>query len=204
MLASDGANPEFVGAHNPDRALAVNFYVRAIRDEFESSKQNRPIFRDVTYVKITTPGIPILNEVDTPMREEHKRRFPQQWAYFSSSQADASAIGTPVSEWSFLGKAQAEELKAMKFFTVEMIANSSDQQIMSIGMMGGMAPIALRQRAREYLANASGAAREQHLASELAKRDERIAAMEKQIGLMASDAKPIEDKTLHVSKKVPA
>ena len=69
MLASDDANPQFVGAHNPDQVLHVEFYNKAVEVPYESSKAGRPVFKDMVYIRITTPGIPILNTIDRAMRE---------------------------------------------------------------------------------------------------------------------------------------
>jgi len=59
--------------------------------------------------------------------------------------------GTPLSQWPLITTAQAEELKAIKFFTVEQIASASDAQLQRLGMMAGMSPHAFRDRAVNYL-----------------------------------------------------
>jgi hypothetical protein len=46
---------------------------------------------------------------------------------------------------------QAEELKALKFFTVENIAAASDAQLQKLGMTAGMSPHAFRDRAVNFL-----------------------------------------------------
>ena len=181
MLASDGNNPQFVGAHNPDQVLHVEFYNKAVEIPFESSKAGRPVFKDMVYIRITTPGIPIMNTIDRAIREADKIRFPKHWDYFERTQGQSGIVGTPVEQWPFLSKAQAEEMKGAKFYTVEMIANASDQQIGSIGMLGGMAPLAMRERARAYLNAAAGNADKEHTASELAKAKQEIEDMKKQM-----------------------
>jgi hypothetical protein len=190
MLASDANNPNFAGATNPDAALSVRFYSRPVQNMAETSLQNRPIYQDIDYIEIFTPGNQ-LNIIDTPVREEHKRRFPIQWAaYQNLHHGDQREIGTPISQWSYLSAAQAEELKAIKFFTVENVANASDAQIQSIGMIGGMAPAMLRERAKAFLSAAQGTAVIQHDAEEKAQLKEQLAALQRQVAAMAKPEVP--------------
>lgn len=166
MLASDAANPQFVGATNPDAALNVTFYQKPIQSPHKTQLEGRPIFEDVTYIRIITPGSQ-LNIIERPIYESDKMRFPFQWAQYEQAHGDAKVSGTPVSAWPFLTPSQAEELKALKFLTVEMIANASDQQITSMGMAGGMDPYQLRARAQAYLNAAHNTAEPQKLAADL-------------------------------------
>jgi len=188
MLASDANNPNFVGAYNPDAAIVVKFYSRAVHQPFESQKQGRPIYLDVDYIQIFTPGNQ-LNIVDTPARWEHKQRFAQQWAAYQAGKGDGSEMGTPVNQWPLLSSAQAEELRGVKFFTVEQIANASDGQLQSIGMVGGMNPHVLRERAKAFLNAAAGNAPVEAQAQENAELKSRLAAMEAQMqAMLASGA----------------
>lgn len=168
MLASDVANTQFVGAYNPDSVLHVEFYNNAVPMPAESEKQGRPIFQDVIYIRIHTPGNQ-LSVIDRPMYPQDKSRFPLHWAQFQNTQGSGEQVaGTPVSQWAALSKAQAEGLRAMKFMTVESIANASDQQIMALGSTGagGMAPFALREQAKAFLSSATDTALPQRLAAE--------------------------------------
>ncbi len=201
MLASDVNNPQFVGAHDPDMAHSVKFYIKPIEQPFKSSLAGRPIFEDVTYIQIFTPGN-VLNIVDTPMREEHKQRFPRQWMAFQSAQSgDQREIGTPLSSWSFLSPSQVEEFRALKFFTVENLANAADQQIGNLGMMAGMNPLVLRDRAKAFLQAAAGTAVAEHAASENAKLKEQMAAMQAQIQSLMGGGIPQPVKADPVEKK---
>lgn len=151
MLASDLNNPEFAGAINPDSRLAVQFYKRPIENEFRSQLENRPIFEEMDFVKIYVPG-DSTTVIDTAVREEHKKRFPLQWAHYQNTHgSDTKEIGTPLAQWPQLNKAQVEELRALKFFTVESVAGASDQNIVKIGMLAGMSPHAFREKAQRFL-----------------------------------------------------
>lgn len=178
MLASDDNNPNFHGARNPDSALHVRFYSRPIQNNFRTQQEGTPIFDDVDYVTIHTPGNQ-LNIVDTPAREDHKRRFPLQWAHYQNTHGkDSKITGTPINQWPLLTAGQAETLKGLGFMTVQQLAFASDEQIGKAGMHGGMAPMALRDRAKRFLEAAAGDAALNRQAEELKKRDDRIAELE--------------------------
>lgn len=202
MLASDDANTQFMGAKDPDSALIVEFYTKPVQNMFTSSQEGRAIFDDVIYVKINVPGVKDMLW-DMPARSDHKERFPKQWAhYMNRTQGDAREIGTPLSEWPVLTRSQAEEFRGLKFFTVESLANASDQNIGHIGMMGGIAPYVLREKARAFLKAALDAALPQHQAEELAKRDAEILALKEEMKRVAALVQ--SPKTEHVAIAVPA
>jgi hypothetical protein len=151
LLASDDNNPDFVGVKDPDGALTVRFFTQPIKNEFKSTVEQRPIFEDVDMISIIVPGS-IQNDVVAAVREEHKMRFPRQWAHFQNKTAgDAREIGTPLSQWPRLTLAQVEELRALKFFTVESVAHASDQRIATIGMLAGISHFAFREAAQRFL-----------------------------------------------------
>lgn len=187
MLASDVANPEFVGARpDPDAALIAEFYIRPVQNIFQSSKQGRPIFEDIIYIKINVPGLKEM-QVDTPARTDHQARFPRQYQHFiNKTQGDAKEVGTPLTEWPVMTRSAAEEFRALKFYTVESIANASDSAITNLGMIGGMSPYTLRDKARAFLQAAINTALPQHQASELAKRDAEIAMLKEQMADIVS------------------
>lgn len=187
MLATDDNNPQFVGAKNPDDALIVKFYINPVQNNFESSKQGRPIFEDVIYVHIAVPGDKN-NDWHMVARSDHKARFPRQWQHFENrTKGDAREIGTQVSEWPVLTRSQAEEFRAMKFFTVESIAGASDQNINALGMVGGMSPYILRDKARAFLAAATNTALPQHQAEELATAKAEIELLKEQMARLVAE-----------------
>jgi hypothetical protein len=168
---------------NADSRLQVRFYKRPVHQEHESLVAGRPIYKEFDFVQICVAGDG-LTEIDTYALESHKKRFPIQWAHYMNRQGadDQEVVGTPVSEWPLVSKSQAEELRAMKFHTVESIASASDQQLQRMGMAAGMSPFAFRDKAKAFLNLATNAAetdkREQEinaLKEELAKKDAETA-----------------------------
>jgi hypothetical protein len=171
--------------NNADSRLQVRFYKRPVQQEQESLEAGRPIFKEFDFVHICVAG-DTLTEIDTYALPSHKARFPIQWANYMNRVGanEPDIVGTPVSEWPIVSKSQAEELRALKFHTVEAIANASDLQLQRLGMAAGMSPYAFRDKAKAFLNLATNAAetdkREQEinaLKEELAKKDAETAKM---------------------------
>ena len=141
-----------------DARLAVTFYKRSVKQEDESLAAGRPIFKEFDFVRICVPG-DNLTEIDTYAQESHKARFPRQWAHYQNQIAgQEQIIGTPIEQWPLVSRSQADELKGIKFYTVESIAHCSDQQLQRIGMIAGMSPHAFREKAKAFLNLASESA----------------------------------------------
>lgn len=134
-----------------DARLAVTFYKKSMKQEDESIAAGRPIFKEFDFVRICVPG-DNLTEIDTYANDGHKARFPRQWAHYQNQvSSHEQIIGTPIEEWTIVSRSQADELKGIKFHTVESVANASDQQLQRIGMIAGMSPFAFREKAKSFL-----------------------------------------------------
>ena len=134
-----------------DSRLAVTFYKRSMKQDDASMEAGRPIFKEFDFIRICVPG-DSLTEIDTYANESHKQRFPRQWAHYQNQVGtQETIIGTPVEEWTIISRSQAEELKGIKFATVESIANASDLHLQRIGMIAGMNPYTFRDKAKAFL-----------------------------------------------------
>ena len=154
---------------NADSRLAVVFYKKSIKQEDESAIAGRPIFKEFDFVRINIPG-DNLNEIDTYANNSHKARFPRQWAYYQNQvSSQDQVVGTPIEEWTLISRSQAEELKGIKFRTVEDVANCSDQQLQRIGMIAGMSPHSFREKAKSFI----------NLADKVGEVNQREAELEK-------------------------
>ena len=188
---------------NADSRLAVRFESKPRHNEFRSQQEGRPIYEDVDYITIYVPGDSTLTVV-AEVREDHKARFPLQWAHYQNRHSDDPRhIGTPVSQWPLVTPAMAEELRAMKFFTVESVAMASDAQLGTMGMKAGMNPLVFRTRAQNFLKVAADESVLHKQDAEIAKlreenssikaeTDAKLAAMQEQMAqiLAAVGAKP--------------
>ena len=178
-----------------DAKLAVTFYKRSMEQKDESIAAGRPIFKEFDFVRIMIPG-DNLTEIDTYAQESHKSRFPRQWAHYQNQVGShQDIVGTPLEQWPQVTRSQAEELRGLKFHTVESIADCSDQQLQRIGMVAGMSPHNFRQKAKAFLNLATDSAevaqREQELQALReendkikAETDAKLAAMQEQMSAL--------------------
>ena len=175
-----------------DARLAVTFYKHSVKQDDESLAAGRPIFKEFDFVRICVPG-DNLTEIDTYAQESHKARFPRQWAHYQNQTAGhEQLIGTPIEEWTLISRSQAEELKGIKFRTVEDVANCSDLQLQRIGMIAGMSPHGFRDKAKQFLNLATETAEVAQKEAEMqalkeenakikAETDAKLAAMQEQM-----------------------
>ena len=160
-----------------DSRLAVTFYKRSVKQEDESIAAGRPIFKEFDFVRISVPGDQ-LTEIDTYANDSHKARFPRQWMHYQNQVGNQEqVIGTPIEEWTIISRSQADELKGIKFYTVESVANASDQQIQRIGMIAGMNPYTFRDKAKAFLNLADQVGETNQREEELAKLRQENAAI---------------------------
>ncbi len=202
-LETDMGNQNFAGARNPDDLLWVQFSVKPIQNNFKTQSEGRPIFEDQIWVEIRVPGNQLLT-IERPMDPSDKFRFPRQWTYFQTTHgAEGQNVGTPLTQWPMLRPSQVEELRALKFYTVEQVAFASDQQIGTTGMIAGMAPFSFRERAKLYLESAKDTALAVKQEEEIKRRDAQIAKMQEDLAALKAllPAQPAPRDTLHVSKK---
>jgi hypothetical protein len=153
-----------------DSRLAVQFYKKSMKQEDASNEAGRPIFKEFDFVRIMIPG-DNLTEIDTYAQESHKQRFPRQWAHYQNQvSSHEDIIGTPLEQWPQITRSQADELRGLKFHTVEAIADCSDQQLQRIGMVAGMSPHNFRLKAKAFLNLANDSA-------EVAQRESELQAL---------------------------
>ena len=178
-----------------DARLAVQFYKKSVKQDIASDEAGRPIFKEFDFVRIMIPG-DNLTEIDTYAQESHKQRFPRQWAHYQNQVANhEDIIGTPLEQWPQVTRSQADELRGLKFHTVESIADCSDQQLQRIGMVAGMSPYNFRLKAKAFLNLATDSAEVAQREAEMqalrqendkikAETDAKLAAMQEQMSAL--------------------
>ena len=150
-----------------DSRLAVQFYKKSVKQDIASDEAGRPIFKEFDFIRIMIPG-DNLTEIDTYAQDSHKQRFPRQWAHYQNQVANhQDIIGTPLDQWPQVTRSQADELRGLKFHTVESIADCSDQQLQRIGMVAGMSPHNFRLKAKAFLNLANDSAEVAHREAEM-------------------------------------
>jgi hypothetical protein len=119
-----------IGHFNPNNPYAgdeknpIQFYINADQDFSETEKQGRPIYRDTEYIRIYNSKD---NIIERPVRDSDKVRWPRQYAAWKNTGAsEPGQAGTPLAHWPILSRAQVEEFKYFKIFTVDQLAELPD------------------------------------------------------------------------------
>lgn len=158
---------------NPEdyAGLLVRFCLHPHQNMKKSEEEGRPIFEEIEYVDIRTPGDRGSHQF-RPVSEIDKQRWPKHYEAFKARSTEP-VEGTPLEHWPVLSRAQVEELKFFNIYTVEQLANLAD-----VHAQNYMGMNTLKTRAQAFLAQTEGAAEAEKLANELKARDDRIADLE--------------------------
>lgn len=186
----DLAQPRVNGTqvtYGDDKGLLVEFVDDAVYQPYESEREGRAIYKNVPFLQIIYPGDKT-KKTYRPATEADKMRFKAQWDFFKDGSL-AGEQGTPITQWNYLSKSQAMELKHMGFWTVELVANASDQAIGSF--MGGML---LRKQAQAFLAETKGDSKITSLVAENEKLKEDMKVMTDTIAAMQSQIASLQEK----------
>ena len=198
MLASDLDNPAFQGASHPDSLLHVEFMWRQPVDKWKTEHTGKEVLLPrLPYIRIMNPGDKT-SVHETPVRDDHKRRFPRQWMAWQMKEgliegANADIPGWKIEEWPAISDTQKRELQHLRFNTVEQLAGASDAQLQRIGIGG----IGLREQARA----AVKAKNKSEYEAELKAKDKEMAEMRERLAKLEAMLPGSKPDTLHVPKK---
>lgn len=116
---------------NQENNALVEFYVTAVQNNFKTAEEQRPVYDDVVFIRIQTPG-DTRTRIERKATDQDKRRFPKSWAAFET-QTELVEGGTPLSEWTGISASQVRELAHVHVRTVEQLASLSDSSIQRMG-----------------------------------------------------------------------
>lgn len=171
-----------------DDRLPVVFYMGAMRQDALSEQEGRPIFRDEEFIKIYINKDEILVH---PVSDVDRQRWPRQYAAWKATGANEPGMtGTPLANFPLVSRAQVEELRYFKIFTVEQLAEIPDttaQQIPGVTK--------LKQQAAAHVMIAREQAPLQKLNEELQSRDAKIEALEAQVAELLARMPPPPQET---------
>ena len=131
----------------PKSPAIPQFFTEAVKLEWKSQQEGRPIFEDREFVRILIPGDRRSMAVE-PVRDEHKGRWPKEYEAFKAG-LETPLEGTPLGEWpvSLMSPARVRELAYFNIRTVEQLSAVNDAQLQNLGMGARE----LRERARTWL-----------------------------------------------------
>ena len=171
---SDISHFDVSNPYRGDEKLPVAFYMGAIPDDAETEKQGHPIFKDVECVKIYNSKD---NIIDRPVRDTDKQRWPGAYAAWKQTgQSEPGASGMRLEFWPQMTRAQVEEYRFFKVFTVEQLAELPDSTTQKI-----MGSVKLKQLAKLYIEAARGEAPFARMQVEMEKRDGQIAELTSEV-----------------------
>lgn len=176
---------------------ALRFFEEAIKNNFQSEAHGRPLFDNMVYVEVMTPGsnesiprfevertyCPEAGKGKGPYgrmveRTQYYERYKQAFEQYRAEEDGIGVEGTPLDQWSLLDKGTAASFKALGIFSVEMLANVADGNLGNLGT-GGMT---LREQARQHLQSrqfgiptAQLAAEKSHLEAEVTRLTRELA-----------------------------
>lgn len=127
-----------------DKSLLVKFFIKPVQDHEATSREGRPIFKDVEYVDIRIPGKKS-GGVARPARVTDLERFPEHYRRFKNRQ-EMPQDGTPLAEWPPISRSMVEQLAYLNIKTVEQLAELNDNHCSQI--MGGHT---FKQKAKDFL-----------------------------------------------------
>lgn len=136
--AFQGNNVVAMTTTGDDRRLHVEFFVKQVYLEAQSQIEGRPLYKSVNMVLIEAPGAKsnIIKEVQMEDRADcpsHPHRFPGQWQAFMNQQAQIPD-GTPLEMCKFIAPHRVLELKGMRVYTAEQLADMPDSTLQNLGM----------------------------------------------------------------------
>ena len=169
-----------------DERIAVQFYMGAVQNDSKTTEAGRPIFDDMECIKIFNSKD---NIIDRPLRDSDKQRWPRQYAAWKQGDQEAGLSGTRLEQWGMLTRAQAEEFKYFKIFTVEQLADAPDSaahNFMGFQKYKGLA--------KAYIEMAKGQAPILKLQKELEQANGTIASQKDQLDKLAERLSVLEKK----------
>lgn len=165
----------------------VRFSMVARKNEKKSTEAGRPIFDDLEYVEIMTPGDK-QNIIHRPIRAADIEEFGEQYRRWKAG-AEEQQSGTLLSEWPGVTRSQVEELAYFKIRTVEQLADLSDGNAAKLGAIQ-----ALREKARDYVAKAKAEAPLDKVRAENADLKNEVETMKRQLAELSAASKAQAEK----------
>ena len=112
--------------YKADDGNMVDFFNEDVKNETESEKAGRPIYKTIHKVRVHGPG----NQRSVPEFNMDMTKYPE-WAsaykkWLAAADDATGYEGTPLAQWPAMTSARAAEFRDQKVFTVEMIRDIPD------------------------------------------------------------------------------
>lgn len=184
---------------------ALRIWRDPAKNNFLSEKHGRPIFDDVLYVEVISPGsrdsTPVFECVRNfapemahpePLHGTKYEEFKKFIVDFENTQNnDASLAGTPLSEFKEMTRSMVASLKAQSIFTVDALAALPDSKLIVVGPDGRT----WREKAIAYIESAKGGAYATAIAADLENTKLELNASRQQVAELAATVAALQATT---------
>lgn len=167
-----------------DDRLMIKFEIFPHPNEIKSLEAGHPVYDDREYITIIVPGDKT-SVVHRPVWAQDRTRFARQYAQFKQGE-EQTVVGLPLKLWGGIKLGQAKEFEYFNVKTVEQLAEMSDGNGISIHGFQG-----LKQRARDYLAQAKEQQPLLQMRADMEKKDTEVAALTQQLSDLSSQVSQI-------------
>jgi hypothetical protein len=170
---------------------ALRMYRDTARNEFLSEQEGRPMYDDVIYVEIISPG----SRDSTPVFELVRYLNPESGLeeplygikynelkqyvdmFIKDDEIDSSLSGTPLKQWPEMSRTMISTLRAQNIYTVDALAALPDTKLNVVGPDGRT----WRTKAQAYIAAAKDSAHATKLAADLERAQDDVKVRDEQI-----------------------
>ena len=170
-----------------ERNVSARFYDKAVKTDAVSAN-GLPVFKNVTYIEIRLKdnSTEVFNQ---PASKEKIKRFPKEYALYCLARKQ-TAKGTPLEQFAFLSAAEIATCKSRGIFTVETLAELSEDKVQSLDLKHEheMAVIFLRN-SKDNCELASLARREEKYRAEIANLKDENKALKQTIEKLSKSKK---------------
>jgi hypothetical protein len=188
--------------YKTDDGNALRMWRDTAQNNFLSEQEGRPIFDEVIYVEVISPGsgnsTPIFELVRYMAKESGRAEpkygnkydeFKKYVKDFNDAESrDASLSGTPLNQWPEMTRTMVATLNAQKIFTVEALAVLPDSKLTVVGPDGRT----WREKAAAYIEYAKNNAFATDLAAKLERQTVENEDLKAQIAALASQVDTLQ------------
>lgn len=188
--------------YKTDDGSALRIWKDAAQNNFLTQREGRPIFDEVTYIEVISPGsgnsTPIFEAIRVlaPEAKADKPKYGMKYDEYkkyildfeASENHDASLTGTPLSQWAEMTRTMVASLKVGKIFTVDALAALPDSKLTVVGPDGRT----WREKAKAYIENAKSNAYATEIAAQLERQKADNAMLQDQIKALAAQVEALQ------------
>lgn len=168
-----------MGAVKADGKTIPQFFTMQQKDVARTAALGQVKYNEIEMIKIFIPGDKH-NIVESRVTDVHRAKYPKQYEAFKKMQ-ELAPEGTLIDNWPLLQRSQVYELKAANVFTVEQLAELSDEKLGIIGIGAR----SLRKHAQAFIEATEKGRLPAQMIAENESLKNQVALLTSQIGDMA-------------------